>query len=151
VRVFKDIQGIQTSKLDLQMQRWRMLCWKAVGRPSGGSIIWCACFAHGDWMREHRKEITFMDINFVRALSSDICRKLAAFGKQEFDNVCGLFSGLKVTLQFSPNRIFTCKHPANSLFGKPENGHKTLSRQDQTNIELQNPPNSNGDHHVCAF
>jgi hypothetical protein len=48
----------------------------------------------------------------------------AAFGKQDFDSICGLFSGLKITLQFSPNRIFTCKHPANSLFGKPENGHK---------------------------
>jgi hypothetical protein len=61
-----------------------MLCWRAVGRPSGGSIIWCACFAHGDWMREHRKEITFSDINFVRALSSDMCRTLDGFGKPEF-------------------------------------------------------------------
>jgi hypothetical protein len=60
----------------------------------------------------------------------------AAFGKQEFDSVCGLFSGLKITLQFSPNRILTCKHPANSLSGKPENGQKTLSRQDMNNIEL---------------
>jgi hypothetical protein len=31
---------------------------------------------------------------------------------------------LKIALQFSPNRNLTCKHPANSLFGKPEIGLK---------------------------
>jgi hypothetical protein len=37
----------------------------------------------------------------------------------------GSFSGLKIALQFSPNRNLTCnKHPANSLFGKPEIGLK---------------------------
>jgi hypothetical protein len=49
---------------------------------------------------------------------------IAAFGKHEFRSVCGLYSGLKITLQFSPNRKLTCKHPANSLFGKQETGRK---------------------------
>jgi hypothetical protein len=49
---------------------------------------------------------------------------IAVFGKQESGSVCRLFSGLKITLQFSPKRNLTCKHPANSLFGKPEIGLK---------------------------
>jgi hypothetical protein len=50
---------------------------------------------------------------------------VAAFGKQEFGSVCGLFSGLKIKIQISPNGNLTCKHPANSLFGKPQIGLKT--------------------------
>jgi hypothetical protein len=40
-----------------------------------GSIIWCTDFALGDWMREHRKEITFGDFSFVFEHSSELCRK----------------------------------------------------------------------------
>jgi hypothetical protein len=76
---------------------------------------------------------------------------VAAFGKQESGSICGLLSGLKSTFQFSPKRNLTCKHPANSPFGIREIGQKNLLRQDKRGIELQNPPNSNIDRHVCAF
>jgi hypothetical protein len=59
-----------------------------------------------------------------RSRLSQIHGTIATFGKQESGSVCGLFSGLKVTLQFSPNGNLTYKHPANSLFGKPEMASK---------------------------
>jgi hypothetical protein len=35
--------------------------------------MWCTDFALGDWVREHGKAISFGDINFLRALSSELC------------------------------------------------------------------------------
>jgi hypothetical protein len=65
-------------------------------------------------------EVPWVRIPFFPIIQS-VCN---AFGKQESGSVCGFFSGLKNALQVSPNRNLTCKHPSNSLFGKPEIGLK---------------------------
>jgi hypothetical protein len=58
----------------------------------------------------------------LRHFSPHFAATIAAFAKQEAGSICGLFSGLKSTFQFSPNRNLTCKHSANNLIGKPKIG-----------------------------